>query len=56
MITMTTGQKSSVEKHFAFLSGEIVSRYLPGTGISSPDSLRLAKQFVSTTGCPTVWC
>jgi hypothetical protein len=50
------GLKSSVENSSAFLKGEIVSRYLPGTGISSPPSRGQGKEIVSTTGCPTVWC
>ncbi|HZD33728.1 MAG TPA: hypothetical protein VE130_00870 [Nitrososphaeraceae archaeon] len=50
------GLGSSVENPSAFLNGEIVSRYLPGTGISSPPSQGQGKEIVSTTGCPTVWC
>jgi hypothetical protein len=50
------GLKSSVKNPSAFLKGEIVSRYLPGTGISSPPSQGQSKEIVSTAGCPTVWC
>lgn len=53
---MKPGAKSILKNHSVFLRGEVVSKYLSGTGISSPANQRLGKQFVSTTACPTVWC